>query len=540
MHLTLGKVLTFDSLDHAVLLTGTNALSNPVTSIMVMEAPDIENWAHSGVMLLSSYFALQHLSDKELQQLFKKMRDLNIAAFVLKKDRLIKNIPADIVDYCDQFNIPLIQISKETQYETILLEVMRALLNQNLSLLDIYHKAHNRFTRLALKEPSLKETLAVLKSLIHQPVSLKNELTKETISTDPELTDYYIQNTVSLNKQRYMNFDYTRCQVKYEMFPEHQHSSLLTAMIPNVNGAPYQLIVHEQEDVIADEAYMAIENAISFLQMELLKGYALSQNDLTYRNEILSDLLNNRTENREEYLQKAAVLKLKESAVYQVVVFTFKDIPADSNTLQKRLFQFRVVFLEQLSAKNLSFAYQVRKDKIVLIMEHTKNEATLKSDLDKALTLSKNITKMDDLKINGSISIPGKLFDLPDRYNQAQDIQRAIELFGKSNQLYTYADIGVFQLFLKSTTSEQLQHYIPEKLLQIHQQNPELSETLKVFLDTTQNFKLTGDKLFIHPKTVRYRINKIKELTQIDFFDPEELLQYNIGLRLLSILPSVE
>ena len=111
---------------------------------------------------------------------------------------------------------------------------------------------------------------------------------------------------------------------------------------------------------------------------------------------------------------------------------------------------------------------------------------------------------------------------------------------GKSNQLYTYADIGVFQLFLKSTNSEQLQHYIPVKLLQLHQQNPELTETLKVFLDTTQNFKLTGDKLFIHPKTVRYRINKIKELTQIDFFDPEELLQYNIGLRLLTILPSAE
>lgn len=538
MQLTLEKVLTFDCLNKAVPLTNKKGLSKRVTSIMIMEAPDVENWAHAGVMILSSYFALQHLSDKELQQLFKKMRDLNVAAFVLKKDRLITDIPVDIVDYCELFNVPLIQIPKETQYETILLEVMRALLNQNLSLLDIYHKAHNRFTRLALTEPTLEETLEVLKSLIHQPVTLINELTKDTFSTDPELADFYVIEMQPLNKKHYMNFDYTRCLVNYETMPDQKNPSILTAMIPNVNRVPYQLVIHEQDGLIADEAYMAIENAISFLQMELLKHYALSQNDLTYRNEILSDLLNNRTENREEFLQKAAVLKLDPSKSYQVIVFTFKNILGHLDTLQKQLFQFRVYFLEQLAGKNLRFAYQVRKDKIVLIMEQTIDQAALKDVLESNLALSKKITKTEELKINGSISMSGSLFDLPDRYNQAQDIQRAIELFGKSNQLYTYADIGVFQLFLKSANAHELQHYIPEKLLSLHQQNPELTETLKVFLDTTQNFKLTGDKLFVHPKTVRYRINKIKELTGIDFLDPEELLQYNIGLRLLSIMPA--
>lgn len=539
MQLTLQKVLTFDSLNQAVLLAGKTALANPVTGIMVMEAPDIENWAHSGVMILSSYFALQDLSEEELQRLFQKMRDLEVAAFVLKKDRLIKTIPADIVHYCDQFAVPLIQIPKETKYEKILLEVMRALLNQNLGLLDIYHKTHNQFTRLALKEPTLQETVAVLKDLIDQPVTLKNELSQEVVSTDPELTHYQVNKTTPLNKQQYMNFDYTRCIVSYETISESAPSTLLTAAIPNLNAIPYQLIIHEQKQLTADEDYMAIENAISFLQMELLKRYALTQNDLTYRNEILSDLLNDRTENREELLQKAAVLKLKPTAAYQVVSFTFKDIAAELATAQKRLFQFRTYFLEQLSRKQLQFAYLARKDKIILTVEQTKEEADLKNDLEKALLLSKKVTKTEDLKINGSISMPGTLFDLPELYNQAREIQRAIELFGKSNQLYTYADIGIFQLFLKSSDPQQLQHFIPEKLLQLHQLDPELTETLKVFLDTTQNFKLTGDKLFIHPKTVRYRINKIKEQTQIDFSDPEELLQYNIGLRLLKILPSV-
>ncbi|SFH63876.1 hypothetical protein [Pisciglobus halotolerans] len=141
-----------------------------------------------------------------------------------------------------------------------------------------------------------------------------------------------------------------------------------------MNAIPYQLIIHEQKQLTADEDYMAIENAISFLQMELLKRYALTQNDLTYRNEILSDLLNDRTENREELLQKAAILKLKPTAAYQVVSFTFKDIAAELTTAQKRLFQFRTCFLEQLSRKQLHFTYLARKDKIILTVEQTKEE----------------------------------------------------------------------------------------------------------------------------------------------------------------------
>ncbi|MDN6626578.1 MAG: hypothetical protein L0K82_05130, partial [Pisciglobus halotolerans] len=201
---------------------------------------------------------------------------------------------------------------------------MRALLNQNLSLLDIYHKTHDQFTRLALKEPSLEDTLFVLEELIHKPVSLKNLLNNKTISTNPDLNNYSIQRSVPLKQQQYMNHDYVRsyvCYTKETVAP--RESTILTVPIPNLNETPYELIIHERKVLSAAEDYMAIENAVSFLQMELLKRYAISQNDQTYRNEIISDLLNNRIENHEDLLQKAAILKLKPTTKYQVVSFTF-------------------------------------------------------------------------------------------------------------------------------------------------------------------------------------------------------------------------
>lgn len=504
---------------------------------MVMEAPDVENWANPGVIILSSYYALQNLSEEQLKKLFKKMKQLDIAAFILKKDRLIKAIPSVITRYCEEFDIPLIQIPKNLKYEKIILEIMRALLNQNLSLLDIYHKTHDQFTRLALKEPSLEDTLFVLEELIHKPVSLKNLLNNKIISTDSDLNNYSIQQSVPLKQQQYMNHDYVRSCVFYtKETVAPRESTILTVPIPNLNETPYELIIHEQKVLSAAEDYMAIENAVSFLQMELLKRYAISQNDQTYRNEIISDLLNNRIENQEDLLQKAAILKLKPTTEYQVVSFTFDVSVNYVEAEQKRLTQFRIYFREELSRKNLTFAYLARKDKLILILEKNKEECLLKDILNQALIVSKKRTHTEDLQINSSISIPGSIFDLADLYDQTREIQRAVELFGEPNQLHTYKDIGIFQLLLKSTDSKELEQYIPEPLLKLHQQDKDLTATLKTFLDTTQNYKATGDQLFIHPKTVRYRINKIKELIHIDFSDPEELLQINIGLRLLKLI----
>ena len=537
MQLTLKKVLTFDSLTNALVLTGNNKLSNKITGIMVMEAPDIENWASSGTIILSSYYALQNLSDVKLKRLFKTMKQLDIAAFILKKDRLIKTIPPAITLYCKEFDIPLIQIPKNLKYEKIILEVTRALLNQNLSLLDIYHKTHDQFTRLALKEPSLEDTLFVLEELIHKPVSLKNLLNDKTISTNSDLSNYSIQQSTPLRQQQYMNHDYVRSIVLYtNKSTSLRESTILTVSIPNLNEIPYELVIHEQKTLSAAEDYMAIENAVSFLQMELLKRYAISQNDQTYRNEIISDLLNNRIENKEDLLQKAAILKLKPTIDYQVASFTFNVSVNYLETEQQRLTQFRIFFREELSRKNLTFAYLGRKDKLILIIEKNKEERLLKDILNQALLISKKRTHTEKLQINSSISIPGSIFELADLYDQTREIQRAIELFGEPNQLYTYKDIGIFQLLLKSTNSTELEQYIPESLLRLHQQDKDLTKTLKTFLDTTQNYKATGDQLFIHPKTVRYRINKIKELIHINFSDPEELLQINIGLRLLKLI----
>ena len=99
--------------------------------------------------------------------------------------------------------------------------------------------------------------------------------------------------------------------------------------------------------------------------------------------------------------------------------------------------------------------------------------------------------------------------------------------------LFTFTQLyGLYQL----SKENDLNDYISDKIRMLQEYDPEYFETVRVFLDSNQNYKQTSDILFVHPKTVRYRIEKIKELTNLDFDNPDEMLQVMIGIRISQLL----
>ncbi|MCC8150923.1 MAG: helix-turn-helix domain-containing protein [Lachnospiraceae bacterium] len=62
--------------------------------------------------------------------------------------------------------------------------------------------------------------------------------------------------------------------------------------------------------------------------------------------------------------------------------------------------------------------------------------------------------------------------------------------------------------------------------------NNTLLHTLDVYLKSHRNESHTADELFIHRGTLKYRLDKISQLTSINLNDPDELLWLHLILRL--------
>ncbi|MCI5684415.1 MAG: helix-turn-helix domain-containing protein, partial [Enterococcus gallinarum] len=55
------------------------------------------------------------------------------------------------------------------------------------------------------------------------------------------------------------------------------------------------------------------------------------------------------------------------------------------------------------------------------------------------------------------------------------------------------------------------------------------------FFISNRNYKKTAEALFLHSKTIRYRLNKIEQLLEIDLTNPIQLVNYEIGTYLLEL-----
>jgi len=69
------------------------------------------------------------------------------------------------------------------------------------------------------------------------------------------------------------------------------------------------------------------------------------------------------------------------------------------------------------------------------------------------------------------------------------------------------------------------------------EKSTDLLETLEKYLDYGESPVKTAEKLFVHPNTIKYRIDRIIEILGYDpTLDPEEKLALHLALKLYKIL----
>ena len=82
--------------------------------------------------------------------------------------------------------------------------------------------------------------------------------------------------------------------------------------------------------------------------------------------------------------------------------------------------------------------------------------------------------------------------------------------------------MGIFKLLCQLSDEKEMMEYVPESLRKNYiitkkQQRQDLILTLKTYLEHNQNLTKTAQDLYIHYKTAAYRIERISQITGIDF-----------------------
>jgi sugar diacid utilization regulator len=110
----------------------------------------------------------------------------------------------------------------------------------------------------------------------------------------------------------------------------------------------------------------------------------------------------------------------------------------------------------------------------------------------------------------------------------------------------SFEETGAYRLLLPAMSEDpgELQGFFDETVAPLvtydEQYETELVKTLETFLDADGNVARTAEKLFTHRHTVRYRLERVKELTELDVSSTDGRERLSLGLKAMRVLGIVQ
>lgn len=122
---------------------------------------------------------------------------------------------------------------------------------------------------------------------------------------------------------------------------------------------------------------------------------------------------------------------------------------------------------------------------------------------------------------------------------EASTALRAAEKL-KARTVASYDELGVVRLFVAAQGDDSIREFVRQMLGGIieydERKDGRLLETLRVYFEANCSQQDAADQLFVHHKTVRYRLTRIEELSGLDLSKHEDRINLDLALKVHSVM----
>lgn len=500
------------------LLTENIGLDNDIDSAMVLEALDIENWSKKNQLILTSYYAFKDLTDAEITIFFQKMKKLGVSGLVVKTDRFISTIPTRLINLCFEYRIPLIKIEQDISYEKIILTIYEPLLNHQGHLLRTYYDVRQRFTKVERNLHSFNQIMETLYQLTEFPCTLKIPTLSVDIHYGTPFENYIVSEKAYIETTEFTKHHYERLRLL--PFDGGRGITALKAEIKTNFTSECTLIVYQEKGTIDESHMMILENAIDILYERLQMEYLLKKDRYTRLNNLADAILQNTPTSLDELNSLLDDANMNRYKYYQGIAFSSNGEP-DKQSKQEILTKLSALRKHEIFFEHYNYT-------IILYNLETPQQEIKKEQL---LTLF-DPTMIAEYEWTISLSLLKEKKELKEILLECLDTIRFNQLF-RIDSIVSINDLGIFRYFMQENQIQQLEKLIPDKLYNLWENHYDLFLTLYSFFQSGRNYKKTAELLFMHSKSIRYRLNKIEHLLNIDLTNPIQLVNYEIGTYLL-------
>ncbi|MBS3970158.1 MAG: PucR family transcriptional regulator ligand-binding domain-containing protein [Clostridia bacterium] len=549
MALKLKEILQMPPFKDAKVVAGGERIDNTVTGVTIMEAPDIVNWLTGGELLLTSLYSI-YGDSKAQRELVLKLMEKGVSALVVKTQRFVENVSQEIIESGNELGFPVIELPGHVKFTDAMYPIMAELFNDKVSKLNYYKEVHDRFTALALTNQGFEKIISTLKELVGNPVAIYDKNYKCIASTNPEIALTCIAETDLERENLNDRFSYYR-QI-CPKFENMDNISQVVVPIKNISQNKVYLCVTEINKKLKEMDFIPLEHAATVVSLEMLKKFAAAEVEQKYKNDLIDELLKGKIVPGDDSIyERAEIIGWNLNRPYTIMLVDFDSIndyvkykkAKDSMLIQQiKRDLFSIVTNVANNFSNKAILGTKRNSIVILWPADTSKQEQLTQMKKLAGAIKKKINKHYDglLAAIGIGSTAFSINELPKSYGEAKDaINFGKVIYGKEFIL-EFSELGVYRMICKFGDRKGLAEFMPEALNQLieHDKNnqSEFINTLEVFLKYNGNASKAAKELFIHYKTILYRLEKIKKITNVDIEDNKVRLELELGLKILRYL----
>ena len=552
MAYTVRKLLESEQFPKMKLLCGEKGLDLEVKGIRIIEIEDMERYLTGGEILMTSFQVYLSCSDREVEQHFEDLVKSDISGFIVKKrkeyDPTGRRLSL-LEKHCKKYEIPLLEISEDSYYWGIIRYVMIQVFDKDTARLKYFKITHDSFNTFILKNNGSSNTasdiIKFLSIMIENPVVLYYGDLNCMVSTNSDNSKLILSDEIQPYKPNII----TKFQYMKQMKGSCVQYVVKFAILSEVE---IYITITEENRELTELDYMAIENAIINLQYGFLSEFAQDEVKKKYQRDIIHNILNGLLSSK-EMTEAAAQLGMKESDTYRVVDFHTIKKNVQSKYTKEQLHEVGVIVGELMYLLPDALIYR-NMDQIVMIQQVDSNQTELEyqkemEEVEDVIQRSILYRKKDtDFQIGIGKSVEGYQ-RLKESYHEASRAIKYIDIIrlvtgDKNKSVVHYSNLGFFQIFGEIDDVTELERYIPETLKKLYlyddEHKGELITTLQMYLRNNQSIKKTADAMFVHYRTISYRLEKIKQISGINFDNANEVLAVSNGLIIYKMLKEIE
>lgn len=552
MAYTVRKLLESEQFPKMKLLCGEKGLDLEVKGIRIIEIEDMERYLTGGEILMTSFQVYLSCSDREVEQHFEDLVKSDISGFIVKKrkeyDPTGRRLSL-LEKHCKKYEIPLLEIPEDSYYWGIIRYVMIQVFDKDTARLKYFKITHDSFNTFILKNNGSSNTasdiIKFLSIMIENPVVLYYGNLNCMVSTNSDNSKLILSDEIQPYKPNII----TKFQYMKQMKGSCVQYVVKFAILSEVE---IYITITEENRELTELDYMAIENAIINLQYGFLSEFAQDEVKKKYQRDIVHNILNGLLSSK-EMTEAALQLGMKESDTYRVVDFHTIKKNAQRKYTKEQLQEVGVIVGELMYLLPDALIYR-NMDQIVMIQQVDSNQTELEyqkemEEVEDVIQRSILYRKKDtDFQIGIGKSVEGYQ-RLKESYHEASRAIKYIDIIrlvtgDKNKSVVHYSNLGFFQIFGEIDDVTELERYIPETLKKLYlyddEHKGELITTLQMYLRNKQSIRKTADEMFVHYRTISYRLEKIKQISGINFDDANEVLAVSNGLIIYKMLKEIE